>query len=156
MELFARRRYFFCAYCGTFEFLEPDALDKLRIVGTTDPPLPCPVCATTLGHALLDEGDHVLHCAHCRGVLLARAAFVQVIERRRASAKGPGKIPTPVDRRELDRVVTCPQCQNRMDVHPYYGPGNVVIDTCPRCDAVWLDSGELGQITDAPGSDRRR
>jgi Zn-finger nucleic acid-binding protein len=38
---------------------------------------------------------------------------------------------------------------------PHDGPGNVVIDTCRRCDAVWLDSGELTQIVDAPGRDRR-
>jgi Zn-finger nucleic acid-binding protein len=156
MELFPRRRYFFCAYCGTFEFIDPEAHDELRVLAATDPPLPCPVCATTLGHALLDAGIQVLHCARCRGVLLPRASFVQVVERRRASAKGPGKIPAPLDRRELERVVTCSQCRKRMDVHPYYGPGNVIIDTCAQCDAVWLDSGELGQITDAPGKDRRR
>jgi Zn-finger nucleic acid-binding protein len=43
-----------------------------------------------------------------------------------------------------------------MNVHPYYGPGNVVIDTCSRCDLVWLDFGELQQISDAPGQDRGR
>jgi Zn-finger nucleic acid-binding protein len=41
-----------------------------------------------------------------------------------------------------------------MDVHPYYGPGNVVIDSCSACDLIWLDHGELTQITDAPGRDR--
>ena len=41
-----------------------------------------------------------------------------------------------------------------MDVHPYYGPGNIVIDTCSRCDVIWLDFGELKQVTDAPGRDR--
>ena len=156
MTLFPRRRYFFCAYCGTFEFIDPEALDGLRVLKETDPPLPCPVCANTLGEALLDHGFSVLHCAHCRGVLMPRGVFIQVIDRRRASAKGPGTIPGPLDRRELERAVTCPQCRQRMDVHPYYGPGNVIIDTCSRCDAVWLDSGELGQITEAPGSDRRR
>ena len=30
----------------------------------------------------------------------------------------------------------------------------LVIDTCARCDAVWLDFGELRQIADAPGRDR--
>jgi hypothetical protein len=43
-----------------------------------------------------------------------------------------------------------------MDVHPYYGPGNVVVDTCRKCDLVWLDFGELQQIGDAPGLDRGR
>jgi Zn-finger nucleic acid-binding protein len=41
-----------------------------------------------------------------------------------------------------------------MDVHPYYGPGNIVIDSCSACDLIWLDHGELQQITDAPGRDR--
>jgi Zn-finger nucleic acid-binding protein len=43
-----------------------------------------------------------------------------------------------------------------MATHPYYGPGNVVIDTCTACDLVWLDFGELAQIVDAPGRDRGR
>ncbi len=41
-----------------------------------------------------------------------------------------------------------------MDTHPYYGPGNVVIDSCESCQAVWLDFGELRQIVNAPGQDR--
>jgi Zn-finger nucleic acid-binding protein len=39
-----------------------------------------------------------------------------------------------------------------MDVHPYYGPGNVVIDTCGKCGLVWLDHGEMAVIENAPGS----
>ena len=41
-----------------------------------------------------------------------------------------------------------------MATHPYYGPGNVVLDSCGACDLVWLDFGELKQIVDAPGKDR--
>jgi Zn-finger nucleic acid-binding protein len=41
-----------------------------------------------------------------------------------------------------------------METHPYYGPGNVIIDSCGECDLVWLDFGELKQISDAPGGDR--
>jgi Zn-finger nucleic acid-binding protein len=42
-----------------------------------------------------------------------------------------------------------------MSTHPYYGPGNVVVDNCGRCDVIWLDCGELAIIRDAPGTDRR-
>jgi Zn-finger nucleic acid-binding protein len=156
MELFARRRYYFCAYCGTFEFLESEETEGVSVLAELDPPTPCPACETPLVEGLFNEGQPVLHCRHCRGVLMARRVFADVVTRRRASASGPGSIPAPLDPQELRRVITCPQCKQRMDVHPYYGPGSVVIDTCPRCDAVWLDSGELGQITDAPGGDRRR
>ena len=41
-----------------------------------------------------------------------------------------------------------------MITHPYFGPGNVVIDSCEHCELVWLDFGELQQIVDAPGKDR--
>ena len=41
-----------------------------------------------------------------------------------------------------------------MVTHPYFGPGNVVIDSCEACAHVWLDFGELRQIVDAPGKDR--
>jgi hypothetical protein len=30
-----------------------------------------------------------------------------------------------------------------MDTHVYGGPGNVVVDNCPRCAVKWLDHGEL-------------
>jgi Zn-finger nucleic acid-binding protein len=42
-----------------------------------------------------------------------------------------------------------------MDVHPYYGPGNAVIDTCGRCALIWLDHGELKVIVTAPERGRR-
>jgi hypothetical protein len=61
---------------------------------------------------------------------MERSAFADVVTRRRASAAGPGTIPVPLDPKELQREVTCPRGRIRMDVHPYYGPGNVVIDTC--------------------------
>ncbi len=41
-----------------------------------------------------------------------------------------------------------------MQTHPYYGPGNIVIDTCGHCNAIWLDHGELGRAVNAPGRDR--
>jgi hypothetical protein len=41
-----------------------------------------------------------------------------------------------------------------MSTHPYFGPGNVVIDNCEACELAWLDFGELAQIVDAPGKDR--
>jgi Zn-finger nucleic acid-binding protein len=154
MALFPRRRYFFCSYCGTFEFIDPEALEGLRTLGASDPPLPCPLCGGALAHGLLDGSFPVVHCLKCRGALMSRAVFTKVVDARRSSAKGPGKIPAPLDPAELRRTVDCPRCRQKMEVHPYYGPGAVVIDTCIRCDAIWLDSGELGQITDAPGVDR--
>ena len=44
----------------------------------------------------------------------------------------------------------CPRCSQPMDNHPYGGPGNVVIDTCERCSANWLDKAELQRMVTAP------
>lgn len=154
MELFERRRYYFCNHCGTFHFIETPAEDGIRVLDRPHAAMPCPHCAAPLAKSLLDDAFPVEHCERCRGLLIARASFAQAVARRRARQTGPPVEPVPLDRRELKRVISCPACRTQMDVHPYYGPGNVVIDTCSRCDLVWLDFGELQQITDAPGGDR--
>lgn len=154
MQLFDRRRYYFCTYCGAFHFIDRPAADGVQILERSSAARPCPLCAAPLAKSLLDDAYPVEHCERCGGVLLSRTAFADAIARRRAAAAGPGIAPLPVDQRELSRTMKCPSCGARMDVHPYFGPGNVVIDTCSACDVIWLDSGELKQVTDAPGRDR--
>jgi Zn-finger nucleic acid-binding protein len=156
MELFDRRRYFFCRHCGTFEFLERTDGDRIQVLERRSDALPCPLCRALLAKALLDGRYSVQYCERCRGVVLERASFADAVVGRRAQATGPGMQPTPLDRKELERRVTCPSCRTMMEVHPYFGPGNVIIDTCGKCDLVWLDFGELKQIEDAPGQDRGR
>ena len=156
MELFDRRRYYFCRHCGTFEFLERGEVDGIRVLERKADALPCPLCRAQLAKALLDDRHVVQHCEQCRGVLLERTAFTGAVMGRRARVTGPGAPVVELDRRELDRRVACPSCRKMMEVHPYYGPGNVIIDTCAACDLVWLDFGELKQISEAPGQDRGR
>jgi Zn-finger nucleic acid-binding protein len=87
-------------------------------------------------------------------VLLPRGVFATVVNTRRAWATTPPADPVPLDRADLDRVLNCPRCGHRFETYPNYGPGNVVIDNCTRCDLVWLDFGEMRQMVDAPGRDR--
>jgi Zn-finger nucleic acid-binding protein len=147
MELHATRGYFFCRYCGSFHFPEATAADGIRVLGQPDAGAPCPACKARLATAILDEAHSVQYCANCRGALLSR-------EMRRAWATTLPAEPVALERDELNRVVSCPRCASQLATHPYYGPGNVVIDTCATCDVVWLDFGELKQIVDAPGRDR--
>jgi Zn-finger nucleic acid-binding protein len=154
MELFAERRYYFCRYCGTFEFLEGAPADGVAVVPPPTAVHDCPACKGSLVIATLDGEYRVEHCEGCRGVLIACADFARAVGRRRAQASGPAATPVPLDRRELDRHLACPVCHQPMDVHPYYGPGNIVIDTCGTCNVVWLDYGELKRVADAPGADR--
>jgi Zn-finger nucleic acid-binding protein len=156
MELYAARGYFFCRYCGSFHVPQTAGDDGIRVLGDAGTALECPVCAKTLSAALLDETHPVHYCRNCRGVLLPRTTFAEVVRARRAWATGTPGPPVPMKREELARQITCPGCRARMLVHPYYGPGNIVMDSCEACNAVWLDFGELKQVVDAPGRDRGR
>ena len=155
MQLFERRRYFYCKHCGTFQFLDAPDLDGVQVLAAVDAGS-CSICNAGLARALLDGLHPIRYCQRCRGVLMPRPTFGEVMGRRRAWASEPSVPPAPIDRAELERRVACPSCAARMEVHPYYGPGNVVIDTCAACDLIWLDFGELKQIVAAPGRDRGR
>ena len=154
MELVATRGYFFCRYCGSFHFPEYAADGGIRVLGDLGTPSPCGVCRQPLASATLDETHDVRYCRNCRGALLRAHQLC----RRRPAAQGVGPRhagpAVALNRSELDRKVSCPACTRAMVTHPYYGPGNVVIDSCASCELVWLDFGELEQIVKAPGKDR--
>ena len=154
MELFPTRGYFFCRYCGSFHFPETTADEGIRIVSEAPESLACAVCSKPLSSAILDEAHPIRYCRNCRGVLIARTGFAGAVQKRRFFATDTPPPPVPLNRQELDRRVKCPVCAGPMSTHPYFGPGNVVIDSCGSCDLVWLDFGELKQIVDAPGKDR--
>jgi Zn-finger nucleic acid-binding protein len=154
MDLHSTRGYFFCRYCGSFHFPEATAADGIRVLGQLDSGAPCPACKARLATAILDESHSVQYCGNCRGALMSRETFADVVNLRRAWSTTPPAEPRALERAELNRVVSCPRCASQLATHPYYGPGNVVIDTCANCDVVWLDFGELKQIVDAPGRDR--
>ena len=115
----------------------------------------CPLCAQPLTRAVLDDREPIEMCERCKGIFLARRAFAVTLTARRRAAKTPPVTPLPADRADLERRIACPACRTPMIADWYYGPGNIVIDTCPSCDAVWLDAGELRRAIDAPGLDRR-
>jgi Zn-finger nucleic acid-binding protein len=152
MRVVPGRDYFFCRYCGSYAFPQPspDGVVTLGERGDVD----CPVCATTLARASV-AGVRVLHCANCRGILAEQEAFSTIVRFLRARASGEPDPVRPLNREDLQRQIACPHCGQRMDTHPYYGPGNVVIDNCTRCAVIWLDCGELATIRDAPGKDRQ-
>ena len=93
----------------------------------------------------------VLLCQACRGLLVQSQVLAKVIEERRKGYTGPDAQPRPFNPLDLEVKIDCPGCQRKMDVHPYHGPGNSVIDSCGRCGFTFLDYGELSAIERAPG-----
>lgn len=154
MALVKPRDYFHCGHCGTYHFPNTVEADGIRVVGQTANPPRCPVCATAMAHALLDNEHPIDFCSRCRGILLPRTSFALVTQKRRSWATSPPTGPSPLNRDELRRQLACPACGRRFDTYPHSGPGNVIIDNCVPCDLIWLDFGEMRQIVDAPGRDR--
>ncbi len=150
MRLVDERDYFCCDFCSTFHFPEPleTSADGVTPLGE-ESDFDCPVCDGPLTAGSIED-TRVLFCEGCRGVLINGERFTAVVRKRRAAQSGPGEPPKPLDPEELQRKINCPVCHKRMDVHPYYGPGNVVIDSCIRCHLVWLDHGEIAAIERAP------
>lgn len=153
MLLAPNQDYYACSYCATHYFPQPSD-DYVRVLAEPAG-LACPLCHDVLVAGSV-EGTRVACCARCRGVLVNRLVFGQVISYLRSRATTPAVAPRPVDLSQLERTLHCPQCGRAMDVHPYYGPGNIVIDACGACQLLWLDHDELASVIDAPGSDRRR
>ena len=153
MKLAPHHDHYTCAYYTTHFFPQPSD-DYVRVLAEPVG-LACPLCHEALVAGSID-GTRVACCARCRGILVNRMVFGTVITYLRSRATTPPVAPRPVDLNQLERTLRCPQCGRAMDVHPYYGPGNIVIDTCGACQLLWLDHGELASVIDAPGRDRRR
>jgi Zn-finger nucleic acid-binding protein len=153
MTLMPEREFFLCEYCGTYSF-PTESHDGVRLLGQTTVRERCPLCGEPLNRARLDERHPVLQCERCEGLLIDRERFSETLERRRGWAGSQPDPVRPLDRSELKRRLKCPRCRTPMSTHPYYGAGNVVIDTCDRCNLIWLDRGEMGRLVNAPGLDR--
>lgn len=152
MALHPTRPCWSCGHCKSLVCPEP-AADGVRTIGERGHD--CPVCRIALTRAVMDDREAIELCERCKGILMPRRAFAETLTARRRAAQTPSVTPSPADRADLQRRVACPQCRASMLTDWYYGPGNIVIDTCTTCDLVWLDAGELGRAIDAPGSDRR-
>ncbi len=136
-----------CDYCKGFYFPDRNE-DGIRVFGTPAE-LKCPVCEIPLVHAAMG-GVRFLYCGECRGALAFMPIFADFVAEMRTQLGVRMSPLTPPDPTELDRRLTCPQCHNRMDTHRYGGPGNVIVDSCSKCDLIWLDHGELLRIIHAP------
>jgi Zn-finger nucleic acid-binding protein len=143
-------RFLFCEHCGASAALPPPRTDDRVTPLGHALEANCPSCGGALADGLMDH-FRVGHCPGCRGVLLAGEDFAAVVRSRRASYRRADAAPVPLEPLELERRVDCPRCRSPMEVHPYYGPGNTVIDSCRTCGLVWLDQGEIARIERAPG-----
>ena len=71
---------------------------------------------------------------------------IRIVSERRKRHGAHERVTEPFDPADLRRTLECPGCRKRMEPHPYFGGGNAVVDTCDRCNLIWLDAGELAII----------
>ena len=116
---------------------------------TTD--FQCPKCVVSLEVGIIHGNSQVCFCNNCRGFVTSTESLGSIINNLRRDYQGEDDRPVAIDPKELDDFDECPACLTRMDSHPYYGPGNVVLNTCIHCKLAWLDHGELAKIIRAPG-----
>ncbi len=157
MVLLPNHGYFFCEHCGSFHFPEATLKrvgkgEEIDVVLTKSGELMCPICQDWLSEALID-GYPGWRCKKCKGILTNQEMFWEIVKHRRAKALGPREAPEPLNREELSRRIRCPSCGKMMETHPYYGPGNFVVETCRFCKIIWLDYGEFGKAINAPKKD---
>ena len=151
LEFVEDEGFFHCDFCGALHVVVDPEISPDRIVslGDQDDAI-CPICAKNLVAAALDN-HRVRFCDSCQGILVTNDDFRAIIRQRRSDYRAVPVTPTPMDPRQLDRTIACPECGNAMEAHPYYGPGNAVIDGCETCDLLWFDRGEIAAIEKAPG-----
>lgn len=83
---------------------------------------------------------------------MRREHFGAIVNERRSRRVGLEQEDVrPIDPNACLRRLRCPACDGHMETHPYYGPGNVMIDSCAECDSVWLDHGELSRVERSSG-----
>ena len=145
--------YLVCDYCTAFAFPNENP-DGVQLLGEGTE-LDCPVCSVGLVTATVG-GVEVLQCSRCEGLLVYQDEFPMIIRARSAESTGPPRRPEPISDAERSRMLGCPMCEGPFDVHPYYGPGHVLIDTCGHCAVMWLDRGEMDTIARASATEWRK
>lgn len=146
----AGQPYYRCQFCTSLIQPVQVSTDRIHPTGQTLQST-CPCCSNALETGLMEDRQ-VLYCGQCLGLLMKNEDFGAIVHARAARRVGvdPAE-PRPIDPASYERRVGCPSCSAKMDVHPYYGPGNVVVDTCYECGLIWLDHGEITRVEHASG-----
>ena len=104
----------------------------------------CPKCRHELSEFSTKEGVVIDVCDRCQGVWFDRGEMAAYADLAR-------------DVPELQAVWSnasntqnpCPRCRTNLEEMQYSTQDTLLIDRCPACGGIWLDSGELGKIVEA-------
>lgn len=101
----------------------------------------CPKCSGELNPIGTSEGVELDFCSSCNGILFDHGELGEFFEL-------PEDIPELVDvwggGRETD--LSCPKCPGTFVEISYVQGGDLKVDLCRKCGAVWLDRGEFPKL----------
>ncbi|PKO12882.1 MAG: hypothetical protein CVU39_22360 [Chloroflexi bacterium HGW-Chloroflexi-10] len=135
--------FFRCEYCGGHDFPNPNQ-DEVALLDEISP-YACPKCNEPLVAAIV-KNIRIFSCANCRGNLIDQSKILPLLRRANLFESISQDLNDSQNNSELTRTAVCPSCQKLMDVYPYGGSGNIIIQGCSQCLLVWLDFGELSRI----------
>lgn len=114
--------------------------------------LRCPFCQASLNQYKI--GNITIEgCPQCKGLWLNKEEL-QKLEKKRISQPW-SSLPWLED--EIDSIDKaagkeskrfCPNCKDEKLISVNFGDSGVIIDWCPSCKGIWLDSNEFNQITE--------
>lgn len=103
----------------------------------------CPKCNGIMGRYAYSESISLMRCKSCQGMLLESG----MLEKIRAVVRADEyfDIGHPKVGRAFDRVqeYACPACSAPMRATAASRQGHIQIEVCSECSAVFLDAGEL-------------
>lgn len=107
--------------------------------------LPCPRCGSGLtprvfGSVTIDE------CDSCGGHWYDAGELARIRELSPAERPHdrPGVAPRWVDSKH--DAMQCPRCRKGLQNERYAYSSDLVLDRCPTCNGMWVDSGELDRM----------
>lgn len=103
----------------------------------------CPKCPDQAMELETWPGTELERCPRCQGLFLDAGELERLmVSQAAARVDAPGY--TPLSNAQDRAPGICDRC--RVTMEPYLGPQNVRIDRCPKCQAVFLDQGELADM----------
>jgi Zn-finger nucleic acid-binding protein len=108
----------------------------------------CPRCKTELANKTIIDFKYFLnidYCNDCGGIWLDKGEMDRLEKTIEPTFFEIRKIPGPGEQKKslqcpfCDHPVTLLKAQHRRDDH-------VIIDYCPECKGIWLDTGEIEAI----------
>ncbi len=100
----------------------------------------CPKCVAPLNEIVI-EHVYLDFCTGCRGLWFDKDEMAFVTELK-------NDLPNPQAERTQGRPTPfpCPRCDGRLEELKFIPLMDLLVDRCPKCDGVWLDSGELQKV----------